>query len=455
MHAQMSSIHAILVSVSCLFVAVTLSAADCERYYEEVHGSYPYIVILLKFKDISDEPQCSSPYTDCWDYFTELFGTNYPGLDHYWRTVSYGHLNLEGTSVLPQWYTLPKDRSDYTDGEDDDLDLLAQDGASVADADVDFRRYAGIAFILNGSLGANRGRRCEMTLDGETPRVWNVIFIKKNDYGADVVAHEIGHSLSMPWHSCEPSTNYGSRWDVVSEVAGKLPSDCQYQDSVFGCIPVHPIAYHKFKSGWIPSANRIEAPSGTTKVVTIERLEQENPISGYIMATIPMGTHPNGYYTVEARKRADAYEQDLPGEAILIHQVDASSGIPYNTCDARVMDADNNGDANDAGAMWLPGETYYDTANNVMISVLDEAGTGWQVGLSRSPRNPCYVDIGNTGTEDGSAAHPFNTILEGIAAVVPERSILIKPGAYPERLKVRKPCRLERNGSAGTVIIGR
>jgi hypothetical protein len=365
-------------------------------------------------------------------------------------------MNLHGTSVLTNWYTLPKNRWAYTDGTDDNLNLLAQDGASVADADVDFTKYAGIAFILNGSLGANRGRRCVMTLDGEI-RIWNVIFIQNGakNYAADVVAHEIGHSLSMPWHSCEASTNYGSRWDVVSEVAGNLPGDCQSPDSVFGCIPVHPIAFHKFMSGWIPDANWIEAPIGTTKVVTIEQLEQESPISGYVMATVPIGTDSNRYYTVEARRKADVYEQDIPGEAILIHQVDASSGTPHNTCDAKVIDADSNGDANDAGAMWLPGETYYDSINDVMISVLDEAGTGWQVGLSRSPQNPCYVDIGNTGTENGSVAHPFNTMIEGIAAVLPQRSILIKPGDYPGQLKVRKPCLLQRNGSAGSVIIGR
>jgi len=42
-----------------------------------------------------------------------------------------------------------------------------------------------------------------------------------------------------------------------------------------------------------------------------------------------------------------------------------------------------------------------------------------------------YVDASNnTGTEDGTQAHPFNTIKEGINAAVPGTQVMIKQGTY-------------------------
>ena len=33
-------------------------------------------------------------------------GTSYPGLDHYWRELSYNQMNVTGSEVVG-WYTLP------------------------------------------------------------------------------------------------------------------------------------------------------------------------------------------------------------------------------------------------------------------------------------------------------------------------------------------------------------
>ena len=42
-----------------------------------------------------------------------------------------------------------------------------------------------------------------------------------------------------------------------------------------------------------------------------------------------------------------------------------------------------------------------------------------------------YVDVNNnTGTEDGTEAHPFNTIKEGINAASPGNQVIIKQGTY-------------------------
>ena len=99
-----------------------------------VIGSRPWISILCKFADVVYEPKPLS-------YFEDLFSNTYPGLDHYWREVSYNAVNLEGSNAVG-WYTLPNPRSYYvydTDGDGiDDLDWgrAADDCTAVADHDV-------------------------------------------------------------------------------------------------------------------------------------------------------------------------------------------------------------------------------------------------------------------------------------------------------------------------------
>ncbi len=75
-------------------------------------------------------------------------------------------------------------------------------------------------------------------------------------------------------------------------------------------------------------------------------------------------------------------------------------------------------------------------------------------------RNPCYVDYRNSGTEDGTAANPYNTIKEGVEAVLPNGTVSIANGIYPEvnwqnlvtDITLWQPMTLTATG--GTVTIG-
>jgi hypothetical protein len=69
-------------------------------------------------------------------------------------------------------------------------------------------------------------------------------------------------------------------------------------------------------------------------------------------------------------------------------------------------------------------------------------------------RDLTYVDLSNTGDEDGTAAHPWNTVEEGVRGVIPSGTVLIAPGTYPENILVRENARFERNGASGVVTIG-
>lgn len=68
-------------------------------------------------------------------------------------------------------------------------------------------------------------------------------------------------------------------------------------------------------------------------------------------------------------------------------------------------------------------------------------------------RHPCYVDWRNTsGTEDGTAAHPYNTVKEGAEAVYPNGTVSIANGGYTDRITIWQPMTLTATG--GTVTIG-
>ncbi len=72
------------------------------------------------------------------------------------------------------------------------------------------------------------------------------------------------------------------------------------------------------------------------------------------------------------------------------------------------------------------------------------------------PSNTIFVGLGNTsGWEDGSFAHPYNTVTEGHFAAMPGDTILIGPGNYPETLTLSTAVKVDILRLGGTVTIGR
>jgi len=67
--------------------------------------------------------------------------------------------------------------------------------------------------------------------------------------------------------------------------------------------------------------------------------------------------------------------------------------------------------------------------------------------------NAIFVDHANTGLEDGTFEHPFNTVAKGVARAAPGNTVAIKAGNYPETLTVTKRLRLLALG--GSVTIGK
>jgi len=328
-------------------------------------ASANFVTILCKYADAPAEP--FGP-----EAIRTMVGGTYPGMAHFYAELAENPTVMTGNKVVG-WYVLPKPRSSYIVNGSVMFPLLAQDCAAAADADVDFSQFVAVNAQLNGEL-VNRstppfdplsyGGSATLTVDG-VQRVMGFTWLAGGHARNYVVyAHEMGHGLGWPHSSGQYGQEYDSRWDLMS--AGYL-----HPDPVWGTLSIHTIAPYKDRAGWLPAERRWTPQLGTVTTGRIERNALPGA-NGYRIASIDIA--PNVLYSVETRKPA-GYDTPLPGEAVVIHRV--QNGRAY------VIDPDLNGNPNDAGAQWLPGETFNDSMAGVQISVESVDATSFGVRIVR------------------------------------------------------------------------
>jgi hypothetical protein len=154
-------------------------------------------------------------------------------------------------------------------------------------------------------------------------------------------------------------------------------STCTPFDPVYRCVAAHPLAYHKDRLGWIPAEDQYLVTTPGAHQIALGQLATPAPGSEYLLAQVPINGSVTQLYTVEAR-RFTGYDQRVPGEGVVIHHVDTTRGDQQ----ARVVDSDTNGNPNDAGAIWVPGETFRDVANGITITVDQVTTTGFAVTIT-------------------------------------------------------------------------
>ena len=344
-----------------------------------ISGSQPWLTILCKFSDVSAEPNPPS-------FFEDMYGNTYPGLDHYWQEQSYNQINLAGSDVIG-WLTLSKPKSSYVydangDGNAEiNTDLAFDDCTAAADGQVNFPSFVGINLMFNADMASAWGGTTFQTLDGVS-KIWYVTWEPPWGYqNLSIIAHEMGHGFGLPHSSGDYGVDYDNQWDVMSDAWTNCTPDVK-----FGCLGQHTIAYHKNLLNWI-KASEILIPSPNSEIdVTLERLALP---TGALpkMIRIPIGGSDSHFFTVEVRRKT-GYDEQLPGEAVVIHEVNTSWTSP-----AHVVDIDNDGDTGDGGAMWTAGEAFYDPIDDIRVSIIDVTPTAFELTVAANKSDFVYLAV--------------------------------------------------------------
>lgn len=343
-----------------------ITVAQNDDLNAAVTGNTQWVNVACRFGDMTDETPREL------EYFESMMVNDAPGMDDYWRETSAQIVNIEGSGAYG-WYNLPKTKAQYlrmaAANTGNALRQLMNDCVNAAQAadGVDFAQYGGINMMLNDTFGCCAwGGRMTLRIDGRNMSYRTTWLPPWAFNSLHVIAHEMGHGWGLPHSSGPYGRVYDSAWDVMSGGnSNHTDAICRIGSDPLGCWQVGTISFHLAMLGWIPDDRIVIAEKGTTTIVELEPLTTLGDNDDNMAIFVP--TRGNQFYTVELRAFID-YDRNLPGEAVILHEV-----VPGRSSPALVVDADNNGNPNDEGAMWHVGETF--SGANIEVEVVSQEGT--------------------------------------------------------------------------------
>ncbi len=352
-------------------------------------GNLPWVTLLCKFPDVEVEPATVA-------FVQDMFGSAPGQINHWWKEVSYGRVNLDGSVVLG-WYDLPQPRETYIRGTDSDTQIdderLTRECIATADADVDFSRFYGVNTFFNSGFnpfGVGFGKARVVDQDGAGIMATTAISAPAWTRHTGVI-HEMSLAMGLPLanNSDRDGNTYDNPWTNMSDGQGYAVPDLRYE-----WLAKHLNAFEKYSLGWLAASEVTELrvdltiPGGLfTRLAPMTHVDAGSGRRAIILRDPVLG--PDVYYTLEARERIGRYDGNLPGTAIVAYQVDLRRPEPawslYDNSDG----SSPRTYAYSENDMWTVGETIEIPGASIRITGRTRDGFNLHIltGLERDAGN--------------------------------------------------------------------
>lgn len=363
-------------------------------------------VLLVKFKDIPDEPM--SPYdiqSRIFSYVLYYSGDWAYGLRGIIESSSYGKASVIGKVV--GWYNIYASTNyggadlctsgrDYYKALVDAVDNLYKNyKIKVENNDriilyfnVDVWHFGGCAFAFLGYVTASFSYGT---------RIISVQWMPTDDFfgsAPSIIAHEYGHQMGL-MHTGYVYYPYDSPWDIMSGA----PSGVPYKNVDFAAI-------HKFLLGWLTLA-----PDKYTSVVIFRQQKGVATINslhkvGFTEIGLVIINIDNiRFWTIEVRSK-NLVDKDLPAEGVIVHYVDLSASGWF----AKPLDR-TPGDNNLANANFRVDDQITDTKGSVNLKCKVLATTYNPITYRvRCPQSPIWTSLAFTSLYDPASVSRTITV---------------------------------------------
>lgn len=305
--------------------------------------------VTVLFVDFDDVPATIS--TD------SVFAILNPVAPNFFKEVSYGRMQLIFQPHL-KWLRLSKSSLHYGSGIREfqpHLDFI-QEAVDLADDEVDFSQTNIVLVMANPDAPAlpvgpaMNSMDIEYSIQADSVRITTGITsgYDLTKWGGLWLAHEMGHSLSLPdlysYTSGAPFP-YTGTFSLMGNIAGKAPTYFAFERWMLGWLDDDQIYCHSSGGEVIVDLTALEKPGGTKAIM------------------IPLDN--NSALVVESRRKI-GFDQNLEKEGALVYIANTLLESGYGPI--QVQQGGDKDNLNFDDAPMVKGDTY--TYQNVTVEVL-------------------------------------------------------------------------------------